>query len=109
MTTGLPRMRATAELYITFDPLAVKTDPAADVVLLVDWALARQNMVSVAELHESSGWLLRRFNPALAYMLSQVEDRHVLKGGTSEYPARGFHLTDGDRVALSRFAARLRR
>jgi len=60
------------------------------------------------ELHEATGWSLRRFNPAFAYMLSQIDDRRVLKGGTDEYPARGFFLTDGDRVDLSRFAARLR-
>ena len=60
-------------------------------------------------LHEATGWPLRRFNPAFAYMLSQIDDRRVLKGGTDEYAAGGFFLVDSDRVDLHRFAARLRR
>jgi hypothetical protein len=40
LANRLPRMRATVELFITFDPHAVKTDPATDVVTLVDMALA---------------------------------------------------------------------
>jgi hypothetical protein len=105
----LPRMRATVDLYITFDPHAMKTDPAVDVVVLVDRALAGQGTLAANELHQTSGWPLRRFNPAFAYMISQVDDRRVLKGGTDEYPARGFFLMDGDRVDLHRFVERLRR
>lgn len=52
---------------------------------------------------------LRRFNPAFAYLISEIDDRRVLKGGTNEYPARGFFLMDQDRVELHRFASRLRR
>jgi hypothetical protein len=51
---------------------------------------------------------LRRFNPAFAYMISQLDERRVLKGVTDDYPARGFLLMDADRVDLKRFAARLR-
>jgi hypothetical protein len=102
-------MRTTADLYITFDPHALKTDPAVDVVTLVDMALAKTNTVGPEELHTATGWPLRRFNPAFAYMLSQIDDGRVLKGGTNDYVARGFFLTDGDRVDLHRFAARMRR
>jgi hypothetical protein len=105
----LPRMTCNADLYITFDPHAVKTDPEVDVVALVDMALAKTNTVGADSLHQETGWPLRRFNPAFAYMLTQLDDRRVLKGGTNEYPARGFFLIDGDRVDLHRFAARLRR
>jgi hypothetical protein len=105
----LPHLRPSVELYITFDPHTVKTDPALDVVTLVDMALAKTDTVGSDELHQATGWPLRRFNPAFAYMLSQIDDGRALKGGTDEYPARGFFLVDGDRVDLHRFAARLRR
>jgi hypothetical protein len=104
----LPRMRATAETYITFDPHTLKHDPAVDVADLVDLALAETNAVDVQKLHVASGWPLRRFNPAFAYIIAHLDDRRVLKGGTNDYPARGFFLMDGDRVDLKRFAARLR-
>ncbi len=105
----LPRMTSNASLYITFDPYALKTDPAADVVILVDMVLAKKDTVGVEELHKETGWPLRRFNPAFAYLISEIDDRRVLKGGTNEYPARGFFLMDQDRVELHRFASRLRR
>jgi hypothetical protein len=41
-------------------------------------------------------------------MVAQLDDRRVLKGGTNDYPARGFFLMDADRVDLKRFAMRLR-
>lgn len=47
----LPRMRATVELYITFDPHAVKTDPVVDVVVLVERVLASRDTVAAHELH----------------------------------------------------------
>ncbi|MGY3610701.1 MULTISPECIES: hypothetical protein [unclassified Bradyrhizobium] len=84
----LPRMTSNANLYITFDPHAVKTDPSVDVVTLVDMALAKKETIGVKELHEETGWPLRRFNPAFAYLISQIDERRVLKGGTNEYPAR---------------------
>lgn len=105
----LPRMTSNASLYITFDPYALKTDPAVDVVTLVDMALAKKESIGVEELHKETGWPLRRFNPAFAYLISQMDERRVLKGGTNEYPARGFYLVDQDRVELHRFALRLRR
>jgi hypothetical protein len=40
--------------------------------------------------------------------LHGVADRRVLQGGTHDYAARGFLMIDSDRVALQRFAARLR-
>ena len=104
----LPRMRATADTYITFDPHTLKHDPAIDAAALVDLALAENNTVDVAKLHAASGWPRRRFNPAFAYMIAQIDDRRVLKGGTNAYPARGFLLLDEDRVDLKRFAARVR-
>jgi hypothetical protein len=105
----LPRMFTTPDLFITFDPHTGKSNPETDVVALVDLALGKSatGTVGVEELYETSGFPLRRFNPAFAYLVSQVDDRRVLPGGTVDYPARGFLMTDSDRVALQRFAARL--
>ena len=102
-------MRSTVELFLSFDPHAVGSNPAEDVVTLVDLALAATDNVGPEELRNATGWPIRRFNPAFAYMLSQIDDRRVLKGGTDDYAARGFCLLDSDRVDLRRFAARLRR
>jgi hypothetical protein len=101
----LPRMTSNPNLYITFDPYA----HAADVVTLVDMVLAKRETAQVEELHKKTGWPLRKFNPAFAYLVSQIDERRVVKGGTNEYPARGFYLIDQDRVELHRFASRLRR
>lgn len=111
ISTRLPRMFTTAELFITFDPHTGQSTPETDVVALVDLALGKSGTgtVDAEELHAASGWSLRRFNPPFAYLVSQIDDRRVLHGGTEDYPSRGFLMTDGDRVALQRFAARLRR
>lgn len=107
----LPRMFATTDLYIAFDPHTEKSDPEVDVVALVDYALSISGtrVVDPEDLLNRSGWPLRRFNPAFAYMISQIDDGRVLKGGSDDHPARGFLMTDGERVTLHRFAARLRR
>ncbi len=104
----IPRIRAVPELFIEFDPHAVKTDPASDVVSLVDVVLTKNGTVGAEELREEIGWPLRRFNPAFAYMISRIDERRVLSAGSSDYPARGFALADEDRVSLKRFADRLR-
>jgi hypothetical protein len=72
-------------------------------------ALAATESVRAEELQKATGWPLRRFNPAFAYMISQIDDRGVLRSGVDDYAARGFLLLDSDRVDLRRFAARLRR
>jgi hypothetical protein len=105
----LPRITSNPTLYFSFDPHALSTDPAMDAVALVDLVLTKKDTIGAEELHKESGWSLRRFNPAFAYLLSQIDERRVSKGGSNEYPAYAFFLIDGDRVDLHRFAARLRR
>ena len=109
ISNRLPRMFTTTELFIAFDPHTVGSDPASDVVAIVELALAETNTVGVEELHSATDWPLRRFNPAFAYMVTQIDDRRVLSSGTDDYPARGILLIDEDKVDLKRFAARLRR
>lgn len=103
----LPLIRPTTELFIAFDPHAVGSSPAADVVSLIDLALAKKNACNAQDLHTESGWPIRRFNPPFAYMLSRIDDRRISKGAMN-YPATAFLLMDSDRVELKRFADRLR-
>jgi hypothetical protein len=105
----LPRITTNPNLYFTFDPHTLKTDPANDAVALVDLVLTKKNTIGAEELHKESGWPLRRFNPAFAYLLSQIDEQRVSKSGTREYPAHAFFLMESDRVDLHRFASRLRR
>jgi hypothetical protein len=107
MSTRIPHVRTTTELYLTFDPHTLKHDPAEDVVKLIDLALAGDD-AGAQDLHASTGWPLRRFNPAFAYMLSYIDEGRVASG-VPEYPAHSFFLMDEDRVELKRLADRLRR
>jgi hypothetical protein len=103
------RIRTTLELYLTFDPHALTHDPVSDVVELVDRALADESMGSAERLHAATGWPLRRFNSAFAYMLSHIDNERVAGRGVPDYPAGAFFMSDRERVDLKRFAARLRR
>ena len=98
-------MRTTTDLYLTFDPHTLKHDPAQDIVTLIELALQGDG-AGAHELHSSTGWSLRRFNPAFAFMLSHIEERRV-SSGVPEYPAHSFFLMDEDRVELQRLANRL--
>jgi len=108
VNSRIPRIQVAVELFIAFDPHTLKEDPALDVVTLVDLVLKKRTPPGSEELHKASGWPLRRFNPAFAYMISQVDERRVVGEGATDYPAVYFHLTDEDRVRLKRFADRLR-
>jgi hypothetical protein len=105
------RRRATFERQVSkseIDPHTGKSNPEVDMVVLVDLALAKSGTgtIGTEELHKACGRALRRFNPTFPFMVSQIDDRRVLKGGTDGYPARGFLMIDADRVALHRFAGR---
>lgn len=104
----LPRISTTAELFADFDPLTLGTDPAADASELVDRILPNDRTIGVEELHKETGWELRRFNPAMCYILGFIDSGHVSRGGTSEYPARGFAVTADERIALRRFQQQMK-
>lgn len=108
MSSRLPRMRTTPELYMAFDPHAIGTDPQADVLALIELVLARRNTIVAEELHGASEWPLRRFNPAFAHIVAHVDDRRTFSG-SGEYPAGGFLLTDTEQVELHRLGSRLGR
>jgi hypothetical protein len=102
----LPRIGYRTELFATFDPLTLGSDPTLDAVELAKRCLKVEEGVSVPQLHEHIGWDRRRFNPALNIVLSYIDDRRVGKGGDGRYPARHFFLQSDDRVTLKRFVAR---
>src|SRR5690606_24948265 len=107
MDAGLPRISVTLDLFATFDPVAVGTDPSGDSALLAGFALQIGNGVSAKALHDKTGWSIRRFNPALGLLISQIDDRRVSKSYDDAYPTGYFSLLPEDRVALKRYAARL--
>lgn len=104
----LPRINVTSELFADFDPIALGNDPAMDAVQLIDVLLPAIESISVEKLHADSGWDLRRFNPAISYVLGYIDDRHVSRGGNFNYPARSFAVTAEERVALRRFQEGMR-
>lgn len=102
----LPRITTNPNLYFTFDPHVLQTDPAIDAAALGDLIL-KKGFVEAAQLHDECGWPLRRFNPAFAYLLTQIDDERVSKTNVPDYPAYGFLLMDSERVDLHRFASRM--
>ena len=104
----LPRMRYLLELFATFDPHTTGNDPSLDAAELAARVLEGDDSVSVAELHDQSGWDRRRFNPALGILIEHVDERRVSNSNSSDYPTRHFHLLPADRVELKRYIARVR-
>lgn len=104
---AVPHIRPTVDLFATFDLEVMGHDPTRDAVELAKLVLERQEDVDVADLHSKCGWPKRRFNPAMALVVAQIDDDHVSKTLGSEYPTWSFHVSARDRVALRRFASRI--
>lgn len=102
----IPPLRPTVDLYVTFDPYAMKTDPLTDAAELTKAILAGDDSVRVKALHEASGMTLRRFNPALALVIANIDDRRVSQEINTPYPTGSFFMMATDRVTLKRFLSR---
>lgn len=102
----MPALRPTMDLFSTFDPHALKTDPLADAAALTKTILAGGDSVRVVTLHADSGMPRRRFNPALALVIGNIDEGRVSQEINSQYPTGSFHLMPTDRVALRRFLKR---
>jgi hypothetical protein len=106
LLNGPPLLSYRVELFSTFDPLVMGSDPTLDGVELARMTLDLDQGVDVAALHERSGWELRRFNPALSVMLAHVDQKRVSGSGDGRYPTRHFMVVATDRVPLRRFVDR---
>jgi hypothetical protein len=104
---GLPRIRVTEELFLTFDPEVHETNPSADAVDLIRRILAGEDSILVADLHRESELPARRFNPALGMILDEIGEGRVSRELCLEYRARHFSVIAEDRVALKRLLVRL--
>ncbi|UYN96071.1 MAG: hypothetical protein KIT25_03760 [Enhydrobacter sp.] len=105
--TKVPRMGYRLELFATFDPIALNQDPAADAAELARIILEVRPQVSISELHARTGWSLRRFNPALNIVASEIDEGRVLRGYDNNYVVRHFALLPVDEVALNRYVTRM--
>lgn len=62
MSEAVPHIRPLPDLFVTFDPLAHGHNPVDDAAELSARVLEGNDSVAVADLHEATGWPLRRFN-----------------------------------------------
>jgi hypothetical protein len=98
----VPMVKPTIDLFVTLDQHVVGSNPTADALDLTKRILDGEDQVASATLHAATGWPIRRFNPALAIVLSRIDDQRVSKEITSDYPSRHFFLMPIDRVELRR-------
>lgn len=96
-------VRPFLDLFVTYDPRSIGSDPVEDARALIPLVLAGDDSVNVRALHAQTGWSLRRFNPALGLVVGQVDERRVSKSADREYVAGFFFLEPTDRVELTRY------
>jgi hypothetical protein len=102
----LPRVHTGADLFLTFDPICMDSDPIADALALIPLILDKES-VDVPALHIESGMSLRRFNPAIGMIIAEIGEGRVSEVQVEHYPAPYFFIVDSDRVAIKRLARRL--
>ncbi|MCO5966557.1 hypothetical protein [Sinorhizobium meliloti] len=60
-------------------------------------------------MHEKTSWAIRRFNPAVSYVISLIDDGRVSgETGSHPYPVRNFSVAAADRVEMRAFLKRTR-
>ena len=102
-----PLVTPNVDLFATFDSIAIGSEPYKDAVVLAKKILELASAVRVADLHEQTGWSLRRFNPAIELVVSQIDDRRVSRTNDLTYPTPHFSIAPADKVALNRFIKQL--
>jgi hypothetical protein len=106
ISNRLPRVHVAEDLFLTFDPHCLGSDPIADARSLIPLVLAKKN-ISLPELHAESGLDLRRFNPAIGLIMAEVGEGRVSRSWLEGYATPYFFLLDEDRVAIKRLERRL--
>lgn len=94
-------------MFFAFDALAIAGTPIEDTATLTEIVLAGPDDVNVAAVHAATGWPLRRFNPPIALIIAEVDERRVSKVLNSTYPSQWFSLIPADRVALKALLKRV--
>ncbi len=106
ISARLPRVRVREDLFLTFDPYCMETNPVTDALQLIPLVLSKET-VDVPALHVESGLSLRRFNPAIVLIISEIGEGRVSGAWVDGYPTPYFFIVDSDRVAIKRLARRL--
>lgn len=77
-----------ADLFVTFDKTFMEWDPEQDARDLAVRLLNLDNeQIDCAEVAESLAWAARRFNPAIAYLISaRIVQSHEYMGGGDYWP-----------------------
>jgi len=88
--------------------VAIGSDPSVDAAELAKMVVdGDDDSVGVRELHASTGWSIRRFNPALSIVLQEIDSGRVSREMNPDYPSLSFFMMAEDRVALRRMIARV--
>ncbi len=97
----------TYKLFFSFDGPALGYRTLDDAVTIAETVLSmEQGCITAESVEESLGWERRRFNPALAKVLTYIDPMRVSKEIQAEYPAKRFLLMDEDRFRIRRFKSR---
>lgn len=101
---GPVRLRLAPEAYAAADKPIMGWDTRADSRHLARLALEKDGTIASKDLHDQTGWSLRRFNPALALVLQHIGDGRVSRTLGTDYVAGWFFYTDAERFALKQMA-----
>jgi len=96
------RIRLTDDAYALADKSVMGWDTREDAKFLAAAILKESAGIRTSDLQTTSGWPLRRFNPALRIVLERVTDGPVSAEVTPEHPTRHFTPSASDRFALKR-------
>ena len=99
------------DLYWEFDEAVLGTNPIDDAATLAKLALKalgslgdkKDGKLQAEALHKASGWDLRRFNPAFAYLVEEFAD-DAREGDTGNYYVEALTITSKDVPGLKELA-----
>lgn len=104
---GAPdRVRLTAGAYTQLDHQIMGWNTMDDARHVAGLVLEMGQSARTADLHRSTGWEKRRFNPAFSIVLGFVHDGPISAENQPDYPTRFFYLSPADRARLRRFLNR---
>jgi hypothetical protein len=90
-------------IYPTFDLVALGHDTIGDARCLAQMLIGNEKRFVIAVLFADAGWAKRRFNPALAYLLTYFGKGQISYDLSAEYPADQVFIGSRERFLLKRF------